>query len=281
MRRFKGWLVPGPEAPAWEQVEAGAGRTADSLSGHWKLLQLENGHRFSSDDVLTAWYATVCAGAVHRALDLGSGLGTVAQVAAWRLPGSHWVTIEAQSESIELARQSVELNGLSARFDLRQGDFREPGILKEGETFDLITGSPPYFPLETGTHADHPQKVACRFELRGDIRAYCETASPRLAPGGVFCCVFPVRPDHQERRMLEAGAAAGLTLWRRRDVVLREGEAPLLGLFAWVRSDHLPDDLAGSGPWVEPALILRAADGSVHPEYRRIKPSFGFPPTGR
>jgi len=30
--------------------------------------------------------------------------------------------------------------------------------------------------------------------------------------------------------------------------------------------------------WVEPPLVIRALDGSVHPEYAAIKLSIGFPP---
>jgi hypothetical protein len=30
--------------------------------------------------------------------------------------------------------------------------------------------------------------------------------------------------------------------------------------------------------WVEPPLVIRAADGSVHPEYAAVKLSVGFPP---
>ena len=64
-------------------------------------------------------------------------------------------------------------------------------------------GSPPYFPVGSGIEGDHPQKVACRFELRGDIADYCAVAVRHLAPGGVFACVFP-QPDGQRERLLEA-----------------------------------------------------------------------------
>lgn len=63
-------------------------------------------------------------------------------VAAWRLPGARFVTVEAQSESVALARKSAAYNGLSNRFEIRLGDFRERGVLAPGEKFDLIFGSP-------------------------------------------------------------------------------------------------------------------------------------------
>ena len=82
--------------------------TLDALSGHFKIHQYKDGHRFSTDDVLVAWYGTSHCPRADRVLDLGSGIGTVALISAWRLPGARFVTIEAQDISIRLARESVK-----------------------------------------------------------------------------------------------------------------------------------------------------------------------------
>ena len=52
---------------------------------------------------------------------------------------------------------------------------------------------------------------------------------------------FPIAPDEQEARVRAGAAAAGLVMVRRRPVVLREGERPLLGLFVLMRADDLPE----------------------------------------
>jgi hypothetical protein len=93
----------------------------------------------------------------------------------------------------------------------------------------------------------------------------------------VFAFVFPISPDEQEKRVGDGTSAAGLSIVRRRLVILREGERPLLGLFAAMRSADLPEAMQ-SRTWNEPPLIIRARDGSVHPEYSAVKLSFGFPP---
>jgi hypothetical protein len=62
-----------------------------------------------------------------------------------------------------------------------------------------------------------------------------------------------------------------------RSVVLREGDEPLLGLFLMNRADDLPEGMR-SRTWTEPPLVIRRADGSIHPEYSVVKLSFGFPP---
>ena len=135
-----------------------------------------------------------------------------------------------------LARKSARYNGKRARYEIRQGDFRQR-IIREEEKFDLVLGSPPYFPLGTGVEGDHPQKVACRFEVRGDIRDYCATAAKHLGMGGFFACVFPTE---QLARIEAAAREAGLVIVRRRPVVLREGDEPLITLFGMFRRDHLP-----------------------------------------
>jgi tRNA1Val (adenine37-N6)-methyltransferase len=271
---FKGWAKPGPIPPgALVPPDIPDGETLDAISGHFRIFQLRDGHRFSTDDVLTAWYGTSWAPSAASVLDLGSGIGSVGMIAAWRLPGARFVSVEAQEDSVRLARTSVAYNGLESRYDIRCGDFRDSPLRSE-ERFDLVLGSPPYFPQGAGIEGDHPQKVACRFELRGDIADYARTAARHLAAGGIFACVFP---EEQRTRLENAARSAELTIVRRRPVVFKEGEDPLIGLFVMMRAIDLPASLRAH-TWVEPPLVIRAADGRVHPEYSAVKLAIGFPP---
>jgi tRNA1Val (adenine37-N6)-methyltransferase len=275
-RYFKRWAQPGPVPPgeAEHYVPVEPGETLDAISGAFRIFQFKKGHRFSTDDVLTAFYGTSWCPRAERVLDLGSGLGSVGMIAAWRLPGACFVTIEAQEESVRLARKSARYNGLESRYEIRHGDFRDPGVLRDDERFDLVLGSPPYFPLGGGIHGDHPQKVACRFEARGGISDYCRVAAVHLDWGGWFACIFPLE---QLQRLEGHAQQAGLAIVRRRPVVLKEGAPPLLCLFGMVRADHLPPGLREQ-TWIEPDLIIRTKEGKVHPEYMALKLAIGFPP---
>jgi tRNA1(Val) A37 N6-methylase TrmN6 len=165
---FKGCAIPGIVPPGAESPpEVGPAETLDALSGHFRIFQFRQGHRFSTDDVLTAWYGTAWAPSAARVLDLGSGIGSVAMIAAWRLPGARFVTIEAQPASVGLASKSAAYNGLLHRYELRLADFRTSDAFADGEVFDLVLGSPPYFPPGSGVESEDPQRVTCRFELRG------------------------------------------------------------------------------------------------------------------
>ncbi len=274
---FKGWTKPGPIPPGLAAgVSVESNETLDAISGHFGLFQLRDGHRFSTDDILTAWYGTSWCPTARTSLDLGSGIGTVGMISAWRLPGARFVTVEAQLESIVLARKSAQFNGLSERYEIRHGDFREAGVLRSDERFDLITGSPPYFPPGSGVESEHPQKLACRFEMRGTVADYCTVAARHLAPGGFFACVFPTEPS-QLARVKTGSREAGLTIVRQRPVVFRQGDVPLIALFGMMRADDLPEWFRES-TWLEPELIIRTRDGKIHPEYSAVKLAIGFPP---
>ena len=273
---FKGWAKPGNIPPGLGDDVVAATETLDAISGHFRLFQLRAGHRFSTDDILTAWYGTSWCPTARTALDLGSGIGTVGMICAWRLPGAKFVTVEAQSDSVALARKSARYNGLEARYDIRAGDFRDEKIFRADEQFDLVTGSPPYWPLADGLQSDHPQKVACRFEVRGSIADYCATAAQRLARGGFFACVFPHEPA-QLARVEAAAKNSNLVIVRKRPVVFREGDPALIALFGMMRAEDLPEWFRGH-TWVEPELIIRTRDGKIHPEYAAVKLAIGFPP---
>jgi tRNA1(Val) A37 N6-methylase TrmN6 len=267
---YRGWRRPGPIPPGGVDVEDG--ETLDYLCGWYRIFQYAKGHRYSTDDVLTAWYGTTHAPRVARAADLGSGIGSVALISAWRLPGARFCTVEAQEISLRLARKSVRYNGLESRFTLHHGDLRDASILANEEPFDLVTGSPPYWPEGTASKAEHEQAVPARIEIRGDVTDYAKAASRILAPGGLFAFVFPTI---QLQRALDALRDAGLALIRRRDVIFKDGEPPLITLFAATRAGDIPSTYEA---YVERPLTIRRKDGGVDEEYSAVRMSFGFPP---
>ncbi len=283
--RFRGWTRPGPRPSAWPDLVAGDDETLDYIAGHTRIFQYKRGHRFSVDDVLCAWFATVHAPRVERALDIGSGIGSVALTVAWRLPGARLATIEAQEISIALAKKSIALNSLDDRITPYLGDLRDVELLQRvcaaHGPFDLVTGSPPYWPVGAALAADHPQAVPARLEVRGDVSDYARAASSVLAPGGMFVCVHQAA---QHERVMSALRDAGLAPIFVRMVRFREDASAAesgIGLYATCRAVDVPRAFAEGRPGKphqEPDLILRARDGRVHPSYAAIRLSYGFPP---
>ena len=232
----------------------------DILAGDWRIFQLRAGHRFSADDLLTAWTAVQANPTARLVLDLGAGIGSVGLLALWKLPtAGHLTMVEVQALSHALACRTVAYNGLAGRVTLHHQDLRR----WPGGAFDLVIASPPYIPVGQGVQPQHPQKAAARFELHGDIFDYCQAAARSLAAQGFFCfchAADDARPEHAIRQ-------AGLTLVRRQDVYFRASLPPRMRLFtcAWegTRTDLPPlviRDLAGR--WTAEYLALRAEMGA-------------------
>ncbi len=240
--------------------------TIDKITRDWTLAQRRRGHRHSTDDLLTGWYAAEKSRDPERVLDLGSGIGSVGLLVLWRSPRAHLTAIEAQEMSFALLEKNVAMNGLEARVRAIHGDLRD--VRLAGETFDLVTGSPPYFDVKAGIVPADSQKAHARFELRGDVRDYCAAARAAVAPGGRFVFCFPTP---QKARAVAAVAGADLAVVTSRDVVPRRGAAPLFTLFACRRVED-----AGDPAVVEPLYFVRDEQGEQTAEHAAARATFGM-----
>jgi len=266
-RRPAGWRAPGPPPRGRTDLAPGPGEDLCYLSGDWRIFQRTDGHRWSLDDLVTAWYAADGAPPTRHA-DLGCGIGTVLLLLAWRFPALRGVGVEAQAVSIDLARRSLAWNGVADRLEVRAGDLRDATLLPAA-AFDLVTGTPPYLPPGTATESTRVQVGPCHVEHRGGIEDYCVAAARLLAPGGRF---VTCAGGAHTARVAAAAAAAGLGVVRRRDVVPRAGKAPLLGVYVLARAGD-----AGPGT-VEPPLVVRDARGARTPAFRALRHDMGMPP---
>lgn len=258
-----------------DAVTTESGETLDHLAGDWRLFQLKRGHRFSTDDLMTAWRAAAsvpAGGGPLRQLDLGAGIGSVGLLALWRLlqrgVDARLTMVEVQPISHALARKSVRWNGLQERVSARLGDLREALGPVDAGAFDLVTGSPPYLPLGQAVASKHPQKAAARFELHGDVFDYCRAAAFALAPGGRFVFCHASRDPRPE----QAVAAAGLTLCQRTDVIFRspgQSEEPLIALFTCAPA------ATRSGEAVRDVFVVRGPDGRWTDEYLAMRADMG------
>jgi tRNA1Val (adenine37-N6)-methyltransferase len=209
--------------------------THDRLTRDVWLWQRAKGHRFSSDDLVTALLATRAEPDAAHALDLGCGIGTVLLHVAWSLPGVRAVGVEAQAGSFALLRRNVDESGLAARVQIVHGDLREPAVqaqvrahAPDAGRFPLITGTPPYFPPGHAVDAKDGQRAYARIEYRGGVEAYAAAAAALLAPGGTFVMCGAAGVDERVRA---GAAAAGLHVTARCDVIGRAGQAPLFAVW--------------------------------------------------
>jgi tRNA1(Val) A37 N6-methylase TrmN6 len=273
-RRPPGWLPPGPSPdppPTRSHAWPGADEDLCYLSGEWRILQRTDGHRWSLDDLVTAWFAVrqMRAHPPLHVADLGCGIGAVLMLVAWCFPRARCIGVEAQEVSIGLARRSLLWNGIQGRCEVRAGDLRDAAaIFPEGRVFDLVTGTPPYLPPGTATESRRIQRGHCHFERRGGIEAYCTAAALLLAPGGRFVTCAAAR---QAQRVAQGAEAAGLSIVDRLDVVPREGKVPLFSVYAMAAAGE------GSRPPTSP-LVVRDRTGRRTLAFRKLRGEMGMPP---
>lgn len=231
--------------------------TLDQLTNEWDIHQLKKGHRFSADDIFTAYIASQLPFNPSTILDLGAGIGTVGLLTLSRFPHAHLTMIEAQQISHQLAQKTIAHNGLNHRVRTLRGDIRNPDLCPE--TFDLITGSPPYFPTHKGVISPHPQRAACRMELRGSIIDYAKAASLRLKDEGVFVVCFAAG----DPRSLQGIQEAGLYCSFRQDVIFRADLPPTISIFV---AQKYPCSLDHAPP-----ITIRDAQGKWTKSYTAVR----------
>jgi tRNA1(Val) A37 N6-methylase TrmN6 len=203
--------------------------TDDLLSRDLRVYQRAKGHRFSSDDVATAYVAFTTRPRARRVLDLGCGLGSVLLLLAWKLPEARLAGVEAQAVSFELLRRNVQRSGFDSRITIAHGDLRDAELLATlGERFDLVTGTPPYFPPEAALDAEDEQRAYARIEYRGGVEAYIAAGARLLAPGGALVVCGDARVGE---RTTVAAEVAGLFLHARCDVIARAGRSALFSVW--------------------------------------------------
>lgn len=241
--------------------------TIDALTAGWSIAQRVKGHRHSTDDLLTGWYAVEIVPDARRILDLGAGIGSVGLIALWRSPHASLVAIEAQEVSFALLEGNIARNELGPRVRAIHGDLRE---VRLGDRFDLVTGSPPYWDVSEGVMPQDAQKAHARFELRGDVGDYAIAARAALGDGGRFVFCFP---SVQRARAIAACEAAQLAVIRSRDVIPRAGVAPLFTLFACRRAE---DGDEAERMLIEPPHLVRDEQGTPTAMHAAARASLGF-----
>ncbi len=268
-RRPPGWQAPGPVPPgARGRAELAPGPEEDLcfLSGDWRLFQKQRGHRWSLDDLVTAHLATELPEGLppRRALDLGCGLGSVLLMMAWKVPGLDVTGVEAQAERAALARRSIAYNGVEDRCRVLDGDLRTVGGVGP---FELITGTPPYFPRGTGSEADALHVTACRFEYRGGVEAYLAAAARWLTNEGRFVMCAASLEDQRVR-----DAQTSLHVTHHRQIVPRAGKAPLISVWQFARTP---------APVRADVLTVRDESGQWTEAFRAVRQAMGMPSAAR
>lgn len=273
-RRPDGWFAPGP-APLMRPVDVGPDEELSLLTGDWRILQRKDGHRWSLDDLVTAWLARKVALSRDLGagpfLDLGTGIGSVALMMAWSFPDARVLGLEAQAISFGMASRAAVFNGCDDRVTFLHGDLRDPtSVPPRAAGYPLITGTPPYFDDPLQTRSTAPQKEPCRFETRGGVEDYLAAMARLLAPDGLAIVCHASR---QRDRVLTAIATARLAHLHTLIVTPKEGRDPLVDVFVVA-----PNTRVARPAQLPAALTVRDADDQWTPAFCALRADMGLPP---
>ena len=190
---------------------------------------------FADDNALTGEPERIAS-----VLDLCTGGGSLAILAARVFPNARIDAIDFSAGALDVARRNVEEHGLADRVSLREGDLFAPA---KGVRYDLILANPPY--VDAATIAKFPPEFA---------------AEPRIAHAGgadgldIVRRILTGAPSHLSSKgvlICEVGGGRGLL----------ERDFPLLP-FVWLDTEETTGEV----------FLLRASDFGPRkrvPKHRR------------
>ena len=171
-----------------------AGERLDDLQFNGlMLIQRADAYCFTSDAVLLA--NSVAAGAGDKVADLGAGSGIISVIIAAKR-GASVTAVEFQPWAAELARRNAELNKLSDKISVYEGDIK--GCHEKLPVFDAVVSNPPYFKAGSGEVRGDVRSALSRHESTCTLQDLAAEGALLLREGGRFYMV------HKVERMAEA-----------------------------------------------------------------------------
>ena len=245
----------------------------------FSLRHSRSAQKVGTDGVLLGAWADI-AGA-HRILDVGTGCGLIALMAAQRCEVAEVTGIDIDAPSVEEARENAAASPFADRISIERADILD----YDAAPFDHILSNPPYH-TEPLLPPD-ARRAAARHTADLPLPALINRAAHLLVPGGTLHIILPTAAFTEAT---SAATACGLRLVRRTDVCTTAAKPPKRLLLAWQRPAVIGRQTTVNGQWsmvngqrsmvngqwsmVNDTLTLTAPDGTRTPQHHALTQDF-------
>lgn len=166
------------------------------LAENLQIIQSPSVFSFSLDAVLLARFVHVPI-QKGRLIDLCSGNGVIPLFLSVRTKGSI-IGVEIQERLFDMAKRSIEYNGLEDRLQMIHGDIKEAAKEFGYGKFDVVTCNPPYFLTPKSDEINENEHLAiARHEILCTLEDAIKASSDLVKQGGKVAFV------HRPGRLLD------------------------------------------------------------------------------
>ncbi len=201
------------------------------LGGKARVAQLKKGERVNIDPVLLA---RLCPGGQSlNAADFGAGCGVIAALLIRLKKAARVTAVEILPRQAELARLTVQANGMSGAIEVANEDLRLYAARNKG-AFDLIVSNPPYFKLTQGKLPADEIKAGSRHEVNLTLAQLAEACCLAAKDGGKVCIIYPWERTDEA---VDAFKARGFSLVGRVLIKAFADEEPKRAVITFVKGE--------------------------------------------
>ena len=154
-----------------------------------KLIQKKEGFRFGMDSVLLAHFAQIKP--QDHVADFGTGSGVLPLLLAGRNKGNTFICFEIQKSYAEMARRTMQMNGLEERVQIIHGDAGKAYENIKCCSMDAVICNPPYGIPGTTLVSPFADRSIARNQELNTMKGFLKSAFMILKGRGKFITVFP------------------------------------------------------------------------------------------
>ena len=157
-----------------------------------KIIQNKDSFCFGIDSVLLSDFAKNIKNN-SLVLDLGTGTGIIPILLCGKTNLKKVIGVEVQEKIAEMAKRSIKLNNLEARFQVINENILNLNKIYKKQTFDVVVTNPPYKKKNSGIINENKEKLISRHEIEANLEDFIKVSKDLLKDKGEFYMVH--RPE--------------------------------------------------------------------------------------